>query len=311
MDEAVFWQRLAAQKPTAEEARAAVRDSLPETGGEEAARQAFAQGAAVRMLDDGASPGFVFVVGRAEVLDAPCVAVVGTRRASGYGNAAAHEFARCLAAAGVTVVSGGALGNDVAAHAGALEAGATAAVLPCGADVAYPSRHAGLYDRIRASGCLVSEFPFGHTAAQGSFLDRNRTIARLSAAVLVVEAPEGSGALSTARHALEMGKQAAVVPGPYTQLSFRGGHALLAEGARLADDPWAFAAQFGAEGTPGRASGTEDETGLLACLESGPMEMEALVRATGLDVASATTALTLLEIEGRVRRVGTGYALSL
>lgn len=262
----------------------------------------------LRAIGDGRSPVAVYVVGEGACLEAPCVAVVGTRRASSYGKSAARDFARHLAATGVTVVSGGALGNDTEAHLGALEAGRTAAVLPCGPDVAYPARNRGLFDRIARQGCLVSEFEPGTQAGAGSFLTRNVTIARLSHAVVVAEAPVGSGALSTARAALRMGKPVFVVPGPYTLESFRGGHGLFRLGAQLADDPARLAASYGAKSLDTPAP---DDDAVLEALRSGPAGPDALVRATGLDPEALLESLTMLEIEGKVRRDGGGYALVL
>jgi DNA processing protein len=233
---------------------------------------------------------------------------VGTRSASSYGRAAARDFARALAGAGVTVVSGGAIGNDTEAHEGALLAGKTVAVLPCGADVAYPSQNRGLFARIAQQGCVASEFEPGAPVAKGALQARNVTIARLCSAVVVVEAPVGSGALITARAAAELGKPVFVVPGLYSLSSFRGGHALLSEGALLADDPYGLAARFGSP-VPS-ADGPADDA-VAALLRAGPADPDAIVRATGLSPEAVLELLTMMEIEGRVRRAGGGYALTL
>lgn len=130
-------------------------------------------------------PSYLFVRGQIKRLQAPGVAIVGSRRCTPYGREVAHSFGRDLAARGVAVVSGLALGIDVAAHIGALESGFTAAVLGCGADVVYPAAHRALYDRILNHGVILSELPLGTKPAAGSFPRRNRIISGLSLGVVV------------------------------------------------------------------------------------------------------------------------------
>jgi len=168
---------------------------------------------------------------------APAVAIVGTRRASAEGLEVARALGRGLAAAGVTVVSGMALGIDSAAHAGALEAGgATVAVLAGGADVPYPQTKRRLYERITQAGAIVSETPPGFRAFRWCFPARNRTIAALAQATLVVEAAERSGSLITAELALDLGRDVGAVPGPVMSWRSRGTNALLRDGATLIRD---------------------------------------------------------------------------
>lgn len=207
----------------------------------------------VRLLDDVAPPAALFVRGaggdaRARLTrlvgdahdaddDAPstAVAIVGTRRASPEGLEVARALGRGLAGANVTVVSGLALGVDSAAHAGAVEVcGPTIAVLGGGADVPYPTRKAGLYEAILAAGgVVVSEMPPGFRAFRWSFPARNRIIAALAPATIVVEAAERSGSLITAELALELGRDVAAVPGPVLSWRSRGTNALLRDGATL------------------------------------------------------------------------------
>lgn len=303
-----FWQRLAGSRLTAAEIEALAPGLEQDVPGAEAAREAFAQGAGVWMMEDGLAPGFLFTLGDVAALGRPRVAIVGTRRATPYGVAAAQAFATALAGAGVTVVSGGARGIDTAAHRSAIEAGATVTVLPSGVDVCYPAANRPLFEQVRQRGCLVSQFRCGSGVGPENLLARNRTVARLSHATVVIEAPQGSGALVTARHALELGKPVHVVPGPYTLSSFAGGYGLLQEGATLASDPVELASLYGSAVSPKAPPYSSDLLGLLA---SGPMTAEALGRVTGLSPVELMESLTSLELEGYVTRVGDGYACVL
>jgi DNA processing protein len=167
----------------------------------------------------------------------PVVSIVGTRKASPEGLDIARTLARGLAAAGVTVVSGMAMGIDSAAHAGALEGGGTTvAVLAGGADVPYPAGKRRLYDQIAARGVVLSEMPPGFRAFKWCFPARNRTIAGLAQAVVVVEAAERSGSLITAELALDLGRDVGAVPGPVISWRSRGTNALLRDGASLIRD---------------------------------------------------------------------------
>jgi DNA processing protein len=163
----------------------------------------------------------------------PCVAIVGSRRATIGGVEIAASIARDLAAAGIQVVSGMALGIDAAAHTGALEAGgSTVAVLGCGIDICYPSRHSELRRRIIAGGSLITEEPAGTTPFKYNFPKRNRIIAALAQAVVVVEATERSGALSTARWAADLGREVLAVPGSIRARQSSGTNLLIRDGVR-------------------------------------------------------------------------------
>jgi DNA processing protein len=165
------------------------------------------------------------------------VAIVGTRRASPEGLEVARALGRGLASAGVTVVSGMALGIDSAAHAGAVESGGrSVAVLAGGADVPYPARKRALHDQLRRHGAVVSEMPPGFRAHRWCFPARNRVIAALADATIVVEAAERSGSLITAELALELGREVAAVPGPVLSWRSAGTNALLRDGATLVRD---------------------------------------------------------------------------
>ncbi len=174
--------------------------------------------------------------GEPELLDRPAVAIVGSRRASATGIAMATQLAREVSRAGLGVVSGLARGIDAAAHRGALEAGGhTVAVLGNGADVTYPPEHGDLSASVAAHGMLVTEFPPGTLPYASHFPLRNRIISGLSRAVVVVEASDKSGALITARAALEQGRDVLAVPGPVASGCYRGCHALIKDGARLVE----------------------------------------------------------------------------
>lgn len=177
------------------------------------------------------------------------VAIVGSRSCSSYGERVAADFAVGLASAGYPIVSGGAFGIDAAAHRGALATEtSTIAVLACGVDVAYPSAHSALFERIAASGTLVSESPPGSHPTRQAFLIRNRVIAALAYGTVVVEARYRSGALSTYRHAAELNRVLMGVPGPVTSPESGGVHELLKSDAELvtsADDVLALIAPLG------------------------------------------------------------------
>lgn len=181
-------------------------------------------------------PGSVHVTGDPAALGGPAVAIVGTRRATPRGLALSRSLAARLSLQGWTVVSGLAAGIDAAAHEGALQAGGrTVAVMATGIDLTYPWHHRGLRARIEGSGCCVTEFPAGTPPLRYHFPRRNRLIAGLALGVIVVEAPRRSGALDTARHALDVGREVFAVPGPVDQESSRGCHALLKDGAHLVE----------------------------------------------------------------------------
>ena len=176
---------------------------------------------------------------RGEIPSAPAVAIVGSRRPDAYGQEAAELFARTLAAAGVTVVSGFARGIDAAAHRGALAVpdGRTLAVLGCGLGVDYPRGHLRLAGEIAARGALVSEFPCAAIPRAWHFPLRNRSLAALTAGTLVVQAAVRSGSLITARHALDLGREVWAVPGRIFDESSLGANGLIREGAQLAQHP--------------------------------------------------------------------------
>ena len=255
-------------------------------------------------------PAAVFAWGDTSVLEKPCVGIVGTRRASSYGMACARKFAEALARAGVTVVSGGALGIDAAAHRGAMDAGSTAAVLGTGIDMVYPSSHKGLYEEIRGKGCLISQFACGMPSLPDNFLHRNTVIAALSVALILIEGPSKSGALMTANATLDMGRELFVVPGPVHLESFRGSHALIREGATLVDHPSLVLEALGIDPLDVVAKVEDHDPVTVAILEvlgAEPLTGDHVVAKTGLEASEVLATLTMMEVDGLIRRDSVGY----
>jgi DNA processing protein len=218
--------------------------------------------------------------------EAPAVAIVGARAASRIGMDRAHAAARHVADRGVRVVSGGALGIDGAAHRGAL---ASTVVLGSGTDVAYPARHAGLFDQILAAGgALASLLPDGSQPRRGTFPQRNPVIAALADIVVVVEADLHSGSLSTARAARELGRLVVAYPGT------PGCDRLLATGAAMAEGPDDVLSALA--GSPRMPRALDPELARIrAAVASGTRGVDALVAATGLSVRAVLRALPLIE----------------
>ncbi len=237
------------------------------------------------------------------LLDGPGVAVVGARACSAYGRSVARSLARELAGAGVVVVSGLARGIDAEAHRGALDAaGITVAVLGCGIDRDYPAAHGELARRVSERGLVVSEYEPGIEPAPWRFPARNRIIAGLCRATVVVEARERSGALITADFALEEGREVLAVPGEITSALSAGTNALLRLGATpvtRADD---VLEALGIEALPvleGRRFGAAAEK-LLERLRDGALTADELVRSLEIEPGETSAALIELELAGRV-----------
>lgn len=236
-----------------------------------------------------------------ELLERPAVAIVGARACSSYGRSVARTLGRELAAAGLVVVSGMARGIDSEAHRGALDAGGvTVAVLGCGIDRDYPAANRDLARRIVEQGLIVSEYEAGVEPAPWRFPARNRIIAGLCMATVVIEARERSGALITADFALEDGREVMVVPGEITSAVSAGSNALLRLGATpvtaAADVLEAYGIELCVElpETPGGLAGT-----LLERLGEGPASIDELARLTGMSPGDVAAALIELELSGR------------
>ena len=237
-----------------------------------------------------------------DLLDRPAIAVVGARACSSYGRSVARSLARDLAAAGLVVVSGMARGIDGEAHRGALEGrGATIAVLGCGVDRAYPAAHAELARRIAEAGLLVSEYESGVEPAPWRFPARNRIIAGLCQATLVIEARERSGALITADFALEEGREVLAVPGEITSSLSAGTNALLRLGATPVTCCEDVLEVYGIEPAPAaKAAIGPTAEAILERLGGGALTGDEVVRASGSDPGAGAAALVELELAGRV-----------
>jgi DNA processing protein len=241
-------------------------------------------------------PAGLFLRGRSEhaALSRPAVAVVGARACSGYGASVARSLGGDLAAAGLVIVSGLARGIDAEVHRGALEAdGTTVAVLGCGIDRDYPAAHAELARRVAEAGLVVSEYAPGVEPAPWRFPARNRLVAGLCAATVVVEARERSGALITADLALEEGREVFAVPGEITSALSAGTNALLKLGATPLTSVGDVLASFGIEPEPARA----ERSPLVELL---PASADELSRRTGLGADEIARALVELELEGEI-----------
>jgi DNA processing protein len=247
-------------------------------------------------------PAGLFVRGAAgvDLLGRAAVGIVGARSCSPYGAQVARMLGRELAAAGLAVVSGLARGIDGEAHRGALEAGGTTvAVLGCGIDRDYPASHAQLAAGIRATGLAVSEYAPGVEPAPWRFPARNRIIAGLCAATVVVEARERSGALITADLALEEGREVLAVPGEITSALSRGTNDLLRLGATPLTGSADVLELYGL--VPAAAAAvdlSEPADSVLVHLRDGPASADELARATGLEAGTLASALTELELAG-------------
>ena len=249
-------------------------------------------------------PPGVFVRGSAplELLERRCVGIVGARACSPYGTAVALAFGRELAAAGAVVVSGLARGVDAAAHRGALDSGQTVAVLGCGIDRDYPRAHAVLAAAIAERGLIVSEYPPGVEPAPWRFPARNRIVAGLCSATVVVEARERSGALITADLALDEGREVLAVPGEITSRLSSGTNALLRLGATPATCAEDVLAAIGLEPRRHEPPSLDERLAAVqAAVADTPVTVDEVARATGLEPGEAAAVLAELELLGLVR----------
>jgi DNA processing protein len=258
-------------------------------------------------------------IGHASLLR-PGLGIVGSRRATPYGESCARLFAGWAAGEGVVVVSGAAVGCDLAAHTAALEAGgSTVAVLGCGADVDYPASASSVLADIRRDGAVVSELEWGALPLRFHFPERNRIIAALSAVVLVVEAGLPSGTFITADHALDAGRVVLAVPGSVFSPNSRGCNRLIQQGARPVTDVSDLAAELRSAGLTGWSGyapadqlcasvghGDGVVGRLRAALLADPMRPDDAARALSLDVVAVARMLSRLETEGTVTRYPDG-----
>jgi DNA processing protein len=266
--------------------------------------------ATLRQLPD--PPAVLFALGDVRILTSAQLAMVGARKATPEGRNTAHEFAQVFAQAGVTITSGLALGIDAASHKGALDGGGqTIAVCATGLDRVYPTQHAGLAQRIRANGVLLSEFPPRTPPLRMNFPRRNRLISGLSLGTLVVEAARYSGSLVTARRAAEQGRPLFAIPGSIHARLSGGCHKLIQEGATLVETPADVLQLLNIPLTPQalvrregrRIRGGAMDKGyemLLDAVGFEPATVDVLVVRTGLSGESIASMLLALELEGRI-----------
>jgi DNA processing protein len=254
-------------------------------------------------------PPALFAIGDLSAARRPLVAIVGTRRATSYGERVAREIAGALARAGVGVISGMARGIDGCAHRAALARdGRTVAVLGTGVDIAYPVAHRALHAEIGRRGLLLSEELPGERANGGSFPRRNRIIAALAQLTIVVEAPARSGALITATHALELGRTVAAVPGPIDSPHSTGSNELLRDGAVVIAAVSDALALVGAT-PPVRTLpplATPAERAVWTALAAGPADLDLLAARSALPARTCLAAVTALELAGAVECEITG-----
>lgn len=262
---------------------------------------------ALREIED--FPPLLFVRGSLQERDRFAVAIVGTRHPTQYGRTVAERLARELSRYGLTIVSGGARGIDTAAHTGALRAGGrTIAVLGSGIDVPYPAESAALFSRIATRGAVLSEYPPGTQPDAWRFPARNRLVSALSLGVLVVEAPNDSGALITATHALEQGKPVFAVPGNIDTGHSAGCHRLIKDGATLVDSVEDIVRGLGiaSEPPPERTLEipplTPTQQEILRVLSLTPKHVDVLADELKLPIAQLNAELLILEMHNLVRR---------
>jgi len=273
------------------------------------ATQVFVEGRPGYPIADVPEPPSVLLAegARPDALAQPRVAVVGTRAATPHGVDDAYELGAVLARAGVTVVSGLAIGIDAAAHEGALDAGgAVVGVLGTGLDVVYPRRHRALFDRVRAAGLLMSELGYGVQPRKRAFPVRNRIIAGLASVVVVVEATLKGGARITADRALDYGRTVMAYPGSRRNPSAAGANALIYDGASVVLEPSDVLVALDLErGSPRldlRTSPVGDAAAVLRACHGEPATLDQLASRTALGPSAVVAAVRALEQEGWMER---------
>ena len=260
------------------------------------------------LLEVADAPPILFFVGRRELLNRASLAVVGSRNATPQGIENARAFAAAFSAAGLTVVSGMALGIDAAAHEGALDGpGGTLAVVGTGLDRVYPAKHRALAHAIALKGALVSEYPPGTPPLKENFPRRNRLLSGLARGVLVVEATLSSGSLITARLAGDQGRDVFAIPGSIHSPFSKGPHKLIREGAKLVetaqdvlDELKGFVAVSALASAPAAGGDLVAHAGLLDAMAYDPVDLDTLMQRTRSGPEILAAALTALELDGHV-----------
>ena len=261
-------------------------------------------------------PNILFVQGKIQPVDALSIAIVGSRHATHYGTTQAESLARSLAMAGFTIVSGLARGIDAAAHTGALQAGGrTIAVLGSGLLNVYPSEHKKLAAQIAEQGAVVSESHPKQAPKSGAFPQRNRIVTGLCLGVIVVEAAQRSGALISARLAMEQGREVFAVPGPVTSRMSQGCHRLIRDGAKLVESiddvleelgPLAVPAKVDTNVTvrhPAELKLTDQESKVLNAIQMEPTQLDDILVKTGLPAQRVLSTISVLEMRKLIKRI--------
>lgn len=248
------------------------------------------------------------------------IAVVGTRKITSYGETVTKLFTESLVASGCVIVSGLALGVDAVAHRTTIEnKGKTIAVLGCGVDCCNPGNNQGIYNSIiQSGGTIVSEFPLSQEPTIGSFPSRNRIIAGLSDATLVTEGAEDSGALITADVALKIGRKAFAIPGPITSTLSKGPFKLLRNGGILVTTPEEVIEELGIKSHESRKNSNkkqvtgdnEEEQRIIDLLQQGTLQIDELIKRTGIASAKISAIISIMEIKGMIQRTDTYYSVS-
>ena len=257
-------------------------------------------------------PPVLYVRGRLSPDDERSVAVVGTRKPTAYGREAAYRISADLAGSGVTIVSGLARGIDAIAHRAALEGGyRTIAVLGSGVDVIYPREHAKLADEIVEHGALMSEHPLGVRPDAQNFPRRNRIISGMTLGTVVVEAPEGSGALLTASHALQQDREVFAVPGNIFAPTSRGTNRLIRDSAaKLVIDHRDVLQELNLSSVGQQIEMTamfpqdENESQVLRYVSYEPIHIDEIIRSSSLPISTVSSALAMMELKGVIRQTG-------
>ena len=266
------------------------------------------------LLDIADPPLLLYAKGRAELLNAPSLAIVGSRQATAQGVKNAENFARAMSNAGLAIVSGLALGIDAAAHRGGLDGtGSTIAVIGTGADIVYPARNRELAHRIAEGGCILSECPLGLPAISANFPRRNRIISGLAKGVLVIEAAAQSGSLITARMAAEQGRDVFAIPGSIHSPLSKGCHLLIKQGAKLVESAQDVLEELRLLPTPASASASTTASApdaaaqhVLEAMGFDPVTADQLSGRSVLDAATLSAQLLTLELDGMVERLPDG-----
>jgi DNA processing protein len=259
-------------------------------------------------------PKELFIDGDPSILNSKCLAIVGTRTPTMYGKEISRKFAYELAQAGFTIVSGLAEGIDTEAHIGALEAkGRTIAVFGCGIDMIFPASNISLSENISNNGALISEYAPGVPPAKWTFPRRNRIIAGLSKGVIVVEGHYDSGAMITAKAALDEGREVFAVPGNIGLEQSKGPHWLIKQGAKLVESVEDVLEEFGMQKDSAKkvqidhAQLTLEESALIKALLIEPMHIDGLARKVGVASHDALSVLSVMELKGLVKQMPGKY----